>query len=509
RAVHRALVEHEAEIDALNVFPVPDGDTGSNLAATAQAVVRAAGPNAPPEAIVRAAMRSARGNSGVIFSQVVRGVVEAVVDPQATGDVDVLARGLANADRFARLAVAEPVEGTILTAITAAADAAARSRDAGTVDLAVALEEVRVAVAQAVRATRDQLDVLRDAGVVDAGARGLEVVVTALVALVTGQAVTPDALDNILPRCVPGQDEHLAEFPVEVQFVLHGDDDDAGALRAALGALGDSVVVVSADGLIQAHVHTADVDAVLALAKAQCDGELQDIRVTDLRAAAAEDDDDVPPLAVVAVLPAGGLADLGRSAGASVVNGAAGSLPSVEDLLLAARRTGAKRVAVLPGHPNALPTARQARELSELDGGPMLDVVAHAAHPLVVLACLALQSDDAATLDDVAAGCRSGEIVAAVRDAQLPIGSVAAGQPLMLVDGHVIGAADTLSGALAALMSHLNAPSSELVTIAVGADADMDLGDVMMAAAVGAGEAEVDVLDGAQRPALLLVVVEG
>ncbi|MFT5223171.1 MAG: DAK2 domain fusion protein YloV [Glaciecola sp.] len=506
--MHRALVEHEAEIDALNVFPVPDGDTGSNLAATAQAVVRAAGPNAPPEAIVRAAMRSARGNSGVIFSQVVRGVVEAVVDPQATGDVDVLARGLANADRFARQAVAEPVEGTILTAITAAADAAGRSRDAGTVDLAVALEEVRVAVAQAVRATRDQLDVLRDAGVVDAGARGLEVVVTALVALVTGQAVAPDVLDNILPRCVPGQDEHLADFPVEVQFVLQGSDQDAGALRTALGALGDSVVVVSADGLIQAHVHTADVDAVLALAKAQCDGELQNIRVTDLRAA-AEDDDDVPPLAVVAVLPAGGLADLGRSAGASVVDGAAGSLPSVEDLLVAARRTGAKRVAVLPGHPNALPTARQARELSELDGGPMLDVVAHAAHPLVVLACLALQSDDAATLDDVAAGCRSGEIVAAVRDAELPIGTVVVGQPLMLVDGHVIGAADTLSGALAALMSHLDAPSSELVTVAVGADADMDLGDVMMAAAVGAGEAEVDVLDGAQRPALLLVVVEG
>lgn len=513
QAVHDALVAHRDEVDALNVFPVPDGDTGTNLAATSQAVVAAtaaAGSHPAPGALSRAALRSARGNSGVIFSQILRAVVDAIEAGESTArtDIEVLAKALTRADVLAREAVAEPVEGTILTAVSAAARVAEAAHRGGRDDLAAVLDEVRVAVSAAVADTREQLAVLRDAGVVDAGARGFEVVIVALQSALTGADVRPAALDNIVPRCVAGQAEHLAAFPIEVQFVLEATADQATVVRGQLQALGDSVVVVAAEGLLQAHVHTDDPDAALAVAAAH--GAPQDVRVTDLRPpTGGTDQDDQPTLAVVAVLPAGGLADLGEASGAAVVPGAAGALPSVQDLLDAARRTGQDLVVVLPGHPNVVPTARQAMTVARAEGGPELVVIDGAAHPLVVLACLALQTTDQEALADVGSAARCGEVVAAVRDADLPVGKVVAGDPLVVVGTEVVGVGRDVADALVQLLSHLAAPSGELVTIAVGADADLDAGEVMMAAVTGAGAAEIEVLDGGQRPALLLVVVEG
>lgn len=508
-AVHAALVAHRDEVDALNVFPVPDGDTGTNLAATAEAVVQSIGTATPePADITRAALRSARGNSGVIFSQIVRAVVDAIADPEATGDVDVLARGLRRADHLGRDAVAEPVEGTILTAVTVAARTAEEARDAGKDDLVEVLELVRVAVGEAVRATKEQLDVLRDAGVVDAGARGFEVVIAALEGAVAGQEPQVVTLANLVPSCLPGMEDDLDRHPIEVQFVVAGNEAVARDLRGRLTELGGSVVVVEADGLVQAHVHTADPDAVVALANEV--GEPEDVRTTDLRtqSGGAADNEDRPTLAVVAVLPEGGLADLGTGAGAAVVHGAAGRLPDVDAILRAAASTGAERVAVLPGHPNAVPTARQAALVSGDEDGPELVVVHEATHPLLVLAALTLQDDDPDSLAEVVASARAGEIVAAVRDAELSIGTVRRGDAVAMANGRPVAVGQDLGEVLGKLLSHLAASSSELVTIAVGADADLDVGAVMQAAVPEVGDAEVDVLDGGQRPALVLVCVE-
>lgn len=511
RAVHAALVEHRDEVDALNVFPVPDGDTGTNLAATAGAVVEALpGDGVPaPRDIVRAALRSARGNSGVIFSQVVRGVVEAVADlaPDGHGDVEALAEALERADVLARGAVANPVEGTILTAVTTAATAAREQFDAGNTDLDAVLVEVTARVASAVRATRDQLEVLRDAGVVDAGARGFEVALTAVHSLVAGRPLLPAPLDQVVPNC-SGQGLPLArleQFPLEVQFLLDGDAAVAATLRGRLAELGDSVVVVEADGLVSAHVHTSDVDAVLAAAAAH--GEAREVRTTDLR---QPDDGDGPTatLAVVAVVPAGGLADLAHGCGAAVVEGAAGRLPSVDDLLRAIRSCPDGPVTVLPGHPNVVPTARQAALLAAEDDAREVQVVEGAVHPLVVLSCLALEVADPEQLGSNARRCRAGEVVGAVRDAMTPVGEVRAGQPIVVVDGDVVAIADDLSQGLEKLLVELDAAGAELVTVAVGMDADMGVGDVMGAIADLAGEAELEVIDGGQRPSLLLALAE-
>ncbi len=504
--VCRALDEHRDEVDQLNVFPVPDGDTGTNLAATARAVLEAAAQDPTPANLVRSALRSARGNSGVIFSQVVRAVVEAIDNADDdTPDVEVLALGLERADELARAAVAAPVEGTILSALRAAAIAARKHATAETTDLDVVLGEVTGAVSQAVRDTRDQLEVLREAGVVDAGARGFEVVMAALHSVVRGEEVIPAPLDRVVPRCV-SEDlsrDNVRAFPFEVQFLVDGDAAACASLRAALAEVGDSVVVVDADGLISAHVHTPDVDA--AVAAAGPFGGAREVRITDLREQVAES----ATLAVVAVVPIGGLTDLASGSGAALVAGAAGQLPSVEDLLRAARTCpGTGPVVVLPGHPNVVPTARQAAALSRQEGGRELLVVTAADHPLVVLSCLALGSADLVTLTDAAASCRAGEVVAAVRDANTPVGEVLAGQPVVVVGGDVVAIATDVSQGLAKLLAALDAPSAELVTVAVGAEADVDTVQVMMATAEHAGEAEIDVLDGGQRPALLLVAVE-
>ncbi len=505
RAVHAALVEHRDEIDALNVFPVPDGDTGTNLAGTSAAVVAAVDRGAVDGAdLVRAALRSARGNSGVIFSQVLRAVIEALHDasPDAT-DVRVLAAALADADRLARDAVAEPVEGTILTALAVAARTAEEAEAAGEEDVVAVLTTVLSDVSDAVLATREQLDVLREAGVVDAGARGLEVVVAAISQELSGAPGELANLGPVVPRCLDiaaGGDVDVN--PIEVQFVLDGDAGVAADLRAALMQIGGSVVVVEADGLVSAHVHTPDPDAAIA-AGARV-GQPDDVRVTDLR-------DELPgtvELAVVAVLPRAGLADLGRASGAAVVEGAAGDLPSVAELVRAVRSCPGGHVLVLPGHPNVVPTARQAAEVIADEGGPVIEVLAGADHPLVVLSCLALATDDLGACKSVVDGCRSGEVVAAVRDASTPAGPVAEGQPLVVVDETVVAVTDDVSQALVILLGELGADRGELVTVAIGADAGVDEETVLSMVEEHSGQAEVEVLDGGQRPSLFIAAVE-
>jgi uncharacterized protein len=527
--IHGVLGTHRREIDELNVFPVPDGDTGSNMTATVRSAIDAVHgledptPESAGEAAVRGAMRGARGNSGVILSQVVRALVDGLDDDPL--DADGLARLLADARQLAYEAVAEPVEGTMLTAIRVAADAADRLRDQ---PLTQVTRRLCLDVNAAVARTTSQLDVLREAGVVDAGARGFELVLDAVHGFLTGESFDEDLPAPHVHR-EPGDRRREAgssAYGFEVQYLLDADESVCSDLRAGLLEIGDSVVVVGRAGLVSVHVHTDDVGPAIELGLEL--GRPSRIEVVDLAGPSSdgppsrriEPEDAAPAEAIarlgcVAVLDGSGLRSLAEELGACVVDGAAGRLPTVADLLDGAGRVRAERIVLLPGHPNAVPTALQAREVSRAEGGRELLVVEAARTPPSVLAALAVW-DHAAEPDDVAAdmahaagAVRAGEVVAAVRDADTPIGRVRRGQLLAVVDGAVVGVDDDPVEALAAVLERCRRGGCEMLTLIVGADttpeerarAEELVGRLLPGT-------QVEVVEGGNRPARFTVGIE-
>lgn len=556
--VHAALAAHRTEIDALNVFPVPDGDTGTNLVMTARAALDAfrpggdaapTAPGAPPAAaqaspvcaaLTHAAMRGARGNSGVIFSQVLRALAETVAE-HGRVDARTVATFLARARELAYEAVAEPVEGTILTAITVAAETARHLRDGGAT-LAEITAAVHAGVHAAVVRSREQLAVLREAGVVDAGARGFEVVVEALHAQVTGAPFEATGATASASAPAPGRrsgtaghDRGPSAYRFEVQYLLDSPDEAAPRLRRRLETLGDSVVVVAADGLTSVHVHTDEVGAVIEEGLRL--GRPSRIEVVSFAdqlgsqpghtagqqcaaagaapGAAAPRRTTQPRLACVVVLPGSGLRELAEELGAVVVPGGAGMLPSVADLLNAIGDVSAERVVILPGHRNAVPTASQASGVSVAEGGRVLSVVEQAETAPAVLAALAVYEPDGdpaavlADMEEAAAGVRAGEVVPAVRAASTPIGEVADGQFLAVVDGEVTAASDDPLEALGHVAGLCRRDGCELVTLVLGADVDADEADrAEQLVRSAADDLDVEVVLGRQRPARYFLGVQ-
>lgn len=287
--VYRALDARRAQIDALNVFPVPDADTGTNMVLTIKAGLDALrdarsqqirDPNELAQIVIRGVIRGARGNSGVILSQVLRAVVEETTS-QAAVDASAYANALKAAQDLAYSAVVEPVSGTMLSVIAAAAAEAHRAVSDGAT-LAEVSRRACEATRQAVEHTPQQLAVLRDANVVDAGGRGFEVLITAVHAFLTGEqlAVAVDAGAH-LPDVVASGCHASETYPYEVQYLLDADNVSVAPLRHALSQHGDSVVVVAAGNLINVHVHTADVGQVIDVGVAFAPP--QNVVITDLR----------------------------------------------------------------------------------------------------------------------------------------------------------------------------------------------------------------------------------
>lgn len=541
--VHASLQARRHAIDDLNVFPVPDGDTGTNMTLTVRAgrdalvAARAARPAGGREAlareVIRGAIRGARGNSGVIVSQVVRAVVEVTVGEREV-DAGLYAAALAHARDLAYEAVAEPVEGTILTAIATAARAAGEAAEGGA-DLIATSAAACAATAIAVERTREQLDVLREAGVVDAGARGFEVLLAAVHGHLTGED-PPVAVDPPRDRVVHTAG-HICHgslaHPYEVQYLLDAPDPSAAPLRIALEQLGESVVVVAAGGLLNVHVHTdrigpaieaglahgpASAIEVVHLGEQVADRDAEHVLAT--AAHAVEPDGAIPvhpdrPLGAVAVLHGIGAVALARSLGAEVVDGTAGALPSVAALVDAVVASRAARVLLLPGHRNGLAAARSAAELAAREHDLEVVVIEAATTPPAVLAGLAVLepgADPAQVTGEVlaAAGAvRAGEVVEAVRDAATPHGPVRSGQPLALADGELVAVADTSLAALDAVCTALDVADAEVVTLLHGAATGTE--ERRAAAALVrriAPGAEVEEVDAGVAPARCWIGVE-
>jgi DAK2 domain fusion protein YloV len=405
RAVATASAEFEnrrQEVNDLNVFPVADGDTGDNMAMTMRAVLDALnsvngkeldeiGRDELVKMVARAALLGARGNSGVILSQIVRGAAEELASrPGEAVDPILVSAAFARAADAAYESVRNPAEGTMLSAVRAMAHRLARDvahmspprldpnvdpskQDAVLADI---LERALEAGQEAVARGPEQLAILRESGVVDAGAYGLTVIIAGFIAALRGE--DPPALPHHL---APVRDLHLpqhesSEFRYCTNFAVTGSGLQSGDFVPALEAIGDSVLVVGDESTLKVHVHTDDPDRAMSIFSS-AGGDVSRLDVADMREQVAERaarlgggsvGDVVSTVAcgIVAVVNGPGLEAMYRELGAYVVDGGPTMNPSTYDLLAGIHAVGAHEAIVLPNSPNVRLAAERAAELSEI-----------------------------------------------------------------------------------------------------------------------------------------------
>jgi DAK2 domain fusion protein YloV len=482
-----ALRDHQESINRLNVYPVPDGDTGTNMALTLESVVGelngASEMAAVCQAISHGSLMGARGNSGVILSQILRGVAKEFAATPDGADGRVMAEALANAADAAYQAVMRPVEGTILTVARAAAEGAS-----GGNDLVDVLERARAAAADALARTPELLSVLADAGVVDAGGAGFLLLLDAFLHVADGRPI-PEATDGGPSAPAPGDlhtaDSALADLRYEVMFLLEADDATLPAFRDVWGGIGDSIVVVGGEGMWNCHIHTDDIGAAI---EAGIDaGRPRRIRVTDLLEQVEEERwvRDAPPspedggpgvlgapvaTGVVTVVTGAGVGRLFRSVGVqAIVAGGQSMNPSTAQILEAVDACPADAVVVLPNNSNIVPVAREAAALSTKD----VRVVPTRSLTEGLSAAFAYDPEGTADANVAAMSTAvervvTGEVTCAVRDAWTPAGKVRAGEYLGLTrDGPAVVAA-TMADAAVALVQALAQPGHEIVTVLEG-----------------------------------------
>ena len=483
-----ALAAAREEIDALNVYPVPDGDTGTNLFLTFESArdgLLEAEPaddlRAALAGFARGALLGARGNSGVIFSQIVgahcKHMAQAGPDDRAAV---VFAEGLQAAAEAAYAAVGEPVEGTILTVAKAAADAATASAVDERHRLGHVIRAAASAAREALLRTPEQLAVLRDAGVVDAGGRGLCVILDAAETAVTGKRpVTADVRigSHAIPVPLPTGDLTSDGPSYEVMYLLDADDARIPDLRARLAPLGDSLVVVGGDGLWNVHVHVDDVGAAI---EAGIDaGRPHRVRVThfaeQVGARAARIAAERSGRRVVVVAAGEGLGRLFAEAGATVVPGGPGRRPSTREVLDALSECGGAEVVVLPNDRDSVAVVEAAAQTARDDLDLRVAVIPTSAQ-VQGLAALAVHEpgrtfeQDVLEMTAAARHARNGAVTIAARRAMTSGGPCEPGDVLGAVEGDFVVVGDDLGTVATDVVERLLGGGGEMVTLVAGQD---------------------------------------
>lgn len=486
-----AWLERNAEaVNAINVFPVPDGDTGTNMAMTMRATVdAAAGAETVGEvihAMARGALMGARGNSGVILSQYVRGLAGTLDLCTEVGGAE-LAGALSSAAATARGAVGNPVEGTILTV---AADAAHAARQAAerTADILPVMEAAVAGANAAVRRTPELLPVLKEAGVVDSGGLGLATLFEGALFYLRGERLPERAAaaGQIDAAWLSGAGEgggHEDGFGYCTEFVVAGLDISLDELRVALTRLGDSLLVVGEPSLARVHVHTADPGAALTAGSSM--GRLSKVKVDDMEAQAARLAARTPPtgpLSVVAVAAGRGLVSMLREVGAErVVTGGQTMNPSTEEILRAVEASSGEHVIILPNNKNIIWTAEQAAKLAARP----VHVVPTRSVPQGIAAILAINpdapiDDNLAAMAEAAGAVRTIEVTRAARGVTIAGVKVEPQQPIALIDDELTDAAPTPEGAALAALARTGADRA-IVTLYHGRDTAPDHADRLAA----------------------------
>jgi len=485
------LRSHQEVINRLNVYPVPDGDTGTNMALTMESVVAGLDDLAENcsmadlcHAVSHGSLMGARGNSGVILSQLLRGIAETI---EALGEVNgaTLATALTHADVLARRAVVRPVEGTILTVAKAAGSGA--SLEASESDGVGAVAEAARAAAQAALATTpDLLPALRNAGVVDSGGTGYLLLMDAICFVANDRplpiAPDVDSIEVVLDN-VPAPAGDVSDLRYEVMNLLEAPDHTIDAFKEVWAGLGDSIVVVGGSGIFNCHIHTDDIGASI---EAALDiGRPREIRVTDLIEQVVEERwvrDNVagdqasepagpaPETSVVAVVSGDGIGRIFRSLGvAHLVKGGQSMNPSTADLVAAAQATGSANVVILPNNKNIKPVADQVNGLCDLSVGvvPTTSIVEGFAALLSYDPAADLEGNLGA-MSNSAASVIAAEVTQAVRDSETGAGPVREGDWMGLTQEGIVVVNETCVGAAMALLNTLIDEHHELITIIEG-----------------------------------------
>ena len=526
-----ALALHRDVINQLNVYPVPDGDTGTNMALTLETVVTevsAAGDQMSEvcHAISHGSLMGARGNSGVILSQILRGLAEAVA---TAGHVDppVLAGALKQASAAADEAVSTPVEGTILTVVRDVATAAEEAVDHGVDGLIQMVEGCQQAGRASLDRTPELLPQLARANVVDAGGAGFLLFLDALATAMDGRPLPdPPPVDPTagVGAAVAGADDpHGFDDDAdgtryEVMFFLEAEDDRIGEFRSAWEALGDSIVVVGGDGLWNCHIHSNDIGGSIEAGIGV--GRPFDIRVTDLfeqvehveslmESATATEiggtvttvEGDPVRTAVVAVSVGAGVRRIFESLGVrAVIAGGQTMNPSTEHFVQAVEQLEASEIVLLPNNKNIVPVAERVDDCTDA----IVRVVpsrgiAEGLAALMAYDPSASADQNQSAMADAADDVVTGEITQAVRDTESELGPIAAGQWLGLDRGGLKVVAQTTAGAATGLLAELIDDSHELVTVICGADATAaEVEEVAAWLAEQHPEIEAEVHDGGQ-----------
>ncbi|EOD66200.1 DAK2 domain-containing protein [Amycolatopsis vancoresmycina] len=469
-----SLARLRPAIDEINVYPVADSDTGSNMLFTMTGAARElseATPETAAEALkvlARGAVASAKGNSGVILSQVVRGLAD-----RAEGDLDGpwLAKALGHADEAATGAVSRPVAGTILTVLHAVALAVRGDTSPLSQIAAKAAKEA----AHALEKTPEQLPALARAGVVDAGARGLVAVLDALVGVLTGAPVQPEHALEVHAH------PHSEVYAWEVMYLLDGvEEASLPTLQKELSSLGDSVTVAGdGSGSHAVHVHCADIGGAIEAGLAL--GRPRKIRVEPLLTPTPIEPGGGIDRTVVAVVHGGALAELLRAESIPVLAVPEGGTPSVEDMIGLLNEAAGQQVTVLPG--SVALTAAADTAAGHAMAADRDVVVIPCASPVQVLAALAVHdagrrtNDDVVAMAEAAAATRRGELRIAQEESLTWVGRAQSGDVVGLVDDEVVliePAPASETNLVAAAMKVLNrmlALGGELVTVLSGAAA--------------------------------------
>jgi DAK2 domain fusion protein YloV len=547
-----ALTAHREIINRLNVYPVPDGDTGTNMALTVSSVVealdeldqrqtaaqansaeavtdgeapaiidaepQAAGPGEAAtaegpdqlsttcEAISRGSLMGARGNSGVILSQLLRGLCDVFVKSDGL-DGPTFAAALDAAQKAAYGAVMKPVEGTILTVVRESAEAALTAADADG-GLVAVLEAARDQGGDALERTPEMLPVLAEAGVVDAGGSGFLLFLDAALHVADGRPV-PEPPEAVVAAAGVGSladerpDAHIGEHDTryEVMFLLDAPDAVIDTFKKEWDGLGDSIVVVGGDGLWNCHVHTNDIGA--AIEAGITAGRPHRIRVSDLleeveeekwvREAAVGDapavteaDPEPEPLepvptAVVAVSPGDGITNIFRSVGVQVtIRGGQTMNPSTAELVEAVERAPADEVVILPNNSNIIPVAEQvdANTAKRVVVVPTRGV-SEAIAALVSYDPQSPAEDNAAAMGAAVSSVVSCELTRAVRDSSSDVGPIVEGDYLGLISGRIVSVDDGLSDAAIALLAEAVTDDHEIVSVIEGEGASPSVTQAM------------------------------
>lgn len=499
-----ALKLHKDEINAMNVFPVPDGDTGTNMLLTMQAVKEAILSISKRDiasvcqAISRGSLMGARGNSGVVLSQILKGMTEVISETDAA-DIGVMANALARGSDVAYRAVMKPVEGTILTVVREASEEGARSKD-GKNSLEEWFTGVVLKARETLEYTPELLPVLKEAGVVDAGGRGLLAILEGILAYLTGEELQVVEEEVGQAACL----EHIEveDFRYEAQFILHCKDSKAERYREVLHEVGGSVLVVGGDKLYRVHVHTDQLGKVIE--EASTIGRLSDVEITDLKLQVEELDTvraaaDLKPVGVVAVAVGDGIKEILRSMGVDhIVDGGQSMNPSTAEMLDAIDGLPQDHVLLIPNNKNIIPAAEQTKELTEKEVVVIPAVsITEGFAAMVAFDSRGEFENNSEKMMQAMDGVKTGAVTVAVRDSKGKPGKIKKGSFIGLFKGEIVSASRDALEAAGALLDKMIEEDDEIVSMIIG-DEGHGLNHSQLVDLLEEKGMEVEVIDGGQ-----------